>query len=370
MGAHGPERPSPSVVEDPALARLQERVRAAAADRTPLRIRGGGTKDFYGESLAGDLLDVSDCCGIVAYAPGELVVTARAGTQLVELERELDAQGQMLAFEPPRHGAGATLGGVIATGFSGPRRPHAGAARDFVLGVRIVDGVGDALAFGGQVIKNVAGFDVSRLMTGALGTLGVLTEVSLKCMPKPRIEATRTLDCSGTEALQRVNEWGGKPLPISATCFRAGRLTIRLSGAPAAIASATSVIGGEPVDGAAFWQDLRDQALDFFAPALAGDAALWRLSVPSTTPWTNLPGEQLIEWGGALRWVVAGAAAAPTLRAWASRHGGHATLFRGGDKTSGVFQPLSETIVALHRRLKQVFDPHDVLNRGRMSLAF
>ena len=363
-----PARASPGGAEDPALARLQERIRGAAADRTPLRIHGGGTKDFYGESLAGDPLDVRACCGIVAYAPAELVLTARAGTPLVELERELDAQGQMLAFEPPRHGAGATLGGVIAAGFSGPRRPHAGAARDFVLGVRIVDGEGEALAFGGQVIKNVAGFDVSRLMTGALGTLGVLTEVSLKCMPKPKAEATRVLDCSGSEALQRVNEWGAKPLPISATCFRAGRLWIRLSGAPAAIASATSVIGGDPADDATFWQDLRDQTLDFFASA--GDATLWRLSVPSTTPWTNLPGEQLIEWGGALRWIVAGTAAAPTLRAWASQHGGHATLYRGNDKSAGVFPPWSESIRALHRRLKQVFDPHGILNRGRMSPAF
>src|SRR5512132_1907636 len=321
MGAHGPERPSPSVVEDPALARLQERVRAAAADRTPLRIRGGGTKDFYGESLAGDLLDVSDCCGIVAYAPGELVVTARAGTQLVELERELDAQGQMLAFEPPRHGEGATLGGVIATGFSGPRRPHAGAARDFVLGVRIVDGTGEALAFGGQVIKNVAGFDVSRLMTGALGTLGVLAEISLKTLPRPRMETTRVIECDGVSALRRVNEWGGKPLPVSATCYVDGRLWVRLSGATAAIAAATGDIGGDEVDGTLFWPSIRDQTHARFAESMRSDAALWRLSVRSTAPWLEIAGEQIVEWGGALRWVVTtDAAVATTLRAWASAH--------------------------------------------------
>src|SRR6185437_7057330 len=173
-------------VPDTALAALQDRIRAAAADRRPLRIRGGGTKDFYGGPLDGETLDVRALSGIVAYAPGELVVTARGGTPLAEVEDALAAHGQMLAFEPPYHGAAATLGGIVATGFSGPRRAHAGSARDFVLGVRIVDGTGTPLAFGGQVIKNVAGFDVARLMTGALGTLGVLTEISLKCVPRPR----------------------------------------------------------------------------------------------------------------------------------------------------------------------------------------
>lgn len=350
-----------------ATAPLQDRIRAAAADGQPLCIRGGGTKDFYGEPPAGEPLDVRELTGIVAYAPGELVVTALAGTPLSEIEDALAQSNQLLAFEPPHHGPGTTLGGVVAAGFSGPRRPHAGAVRDFVLGARIIDGTGESLAFGGQVIKNVAGFDVSRLMTGALGTLGVLTEISLKCLPCPKAEATRVIDCSGADALRLVNAWGGKPLPVSATCFHAGHLRVRLSGAPAAIADASAIIGGEEIDGAAFWRGLRDQTLDYFMPALRGDATLWRLSVRSTAPWTDVSGEPMIEWGGALRWLISrDASAAPEIRAWSIAHGGHATLYRGPDKSAGAFQPLSVPVYALHQRLKRIFDPHDILNRGRL----
>jgi glycolate oxidase FAD binding subunit len=352
---------------DTAVSAVEERIRAAAADRRPLRLRGGGTKDFYGEALVGEPLDLRALGGIVAYAPGELVVTARAGTPLAELEAELAAHGQMLAFEPPHHGPGATLGGVIAAGFSGPRRPHAGAARDFVLGVRVVDGTGTSLAFGGQVIKNVAGFDVSRLMTGALGTLGALTEISLKCLPRPQLETTRVVECDGADALRLMNAWGARPLPVSATCHHAGRLSVRLSGAAPAIASAAPIIGGAEVDGGDFWRALRHQGLDYFAAAGAGDAALWRLSVRSTAPWTPWPADTLVEWGGALRWLVVREPVAPaSIRAWAAEHGGHATLYRAADKSAGVFQPLPEPVAALHRRLKQVFDPHGILNRGRM----
>jgi glycolate oxidase FAD binding subunit len=353
-------------VEDAAIAAIQERIRAAVADRRPLRIRGAGTKDFYGEALVGDALDVGRASGIVAYVPGELVVTARGGTSLAEVEEALAREGQMLAFEPPRHGPAATLGGVIAAGFSGPRRPHAGGARDFVLGTRVVDGTGTALAFGGQVIKNVAGFDVSRLMTGALGTLGVLTEVSLKCLPRPKAETTRVLDCDGRDALRLMNDWGGKPLPVSATCFHDGKLSVRLSGAVPAVTSAAAVIGGREVDGAAFWRALCDQTHEYFRPAVAGDATLWRLSIRSTAPWTEWSGDILVEWGGALRWLsCATPVAAESLRAWAAAHGGHATLYRG-PKSVGAFHPLPAPMLALHERLKQVFDPHRILNRGRL----
>ena len=357
-------------VDDSAVARLEERIRAAAAARTPLRIHGGCTKDFYGEALRGDPLDVREVRGIVAYAPGELVLTARAGTPLAEVEDALAAHGQMLAFDPPHHGDGTTLGGVVASGLSGPRRPHAGAARDFVLGTRVIDGTGTSLAFGGQVIKNVAGFDVSRLMTGALGTLGVMTEVSLKCLPRPKVETTRAIRCDAAQALRTMNEWGGRALPVSATCFHAGTLRVRLSGADAAIAAAAPVVGGEEVDGDSFWRALRDQALDFFRPATAGEAALWRLSVRSTAPATPFEGDTLIEWSGALRWLVCTTPLdAQAVRAFAAEHGGHATLFRARDKSAGAFQPLPPPMLALHERLKQVFDPHRILNPGRMYAA-
>jgi glycolate oxidase FAD binding subunit len=357
-------------VEDAAVARLEDRIRAAVADRCALRIHGGDTKAFYGGTLSGDPLDVRPVAGIVSYAPGELVLTARAGTPLVEIEDALAAHGQMLAFEPPHHGHATTLGGIVATGFSGPRRPHAGAVRDFVLGARVVDGTGTALAFGGQVIKNVAGFDVSRLMTGALGTLGVLTEISLKCLPRPKVEATRVVQCDGPRALRLMNEWGGKALPISATCFHGNELHVRLSGAGAAVTSAAAVIGGDEVEATSFWHALRDQTLDYFRPAVDADATLWRLSVRSTAPWTAFAGDTLVEWGGAQRWLVCSTPLDPeAVRAWASGYGGHATLFRAPDKSAGTFQQLPAPLQALHERLKQVFDPHRILNPGRMYAA-
>lgn len=358
-------------MEDIAALRLQDRIRTAATARRPLRIHGGATKDFYGDALVGDPLDVREVRGIVSYAPGELVLTARAGTPLGDVEEALAEHGQMLAFEPPHHGEGTTLGGVIAAGLSGPRRPHAGAARDFVLGTKVIDGTGTPLAFGGQVIKNVAGFDVSRLMTGALGTLGVLTEISLKCLPRPRVETTRAVACDAARALSLMNEWGRKPLPISATCHHGNRLMVRLSGARAAIAEAEAIVAGDEIDGASFWAALRDQALEFFAPARDGEAALWRTSVRSTAPSVEWPGDTLIEWGGTLRWLLCrNPIDAQALRAWAADQGGHATLFRGRDKSVGSFHPLPAPMLALHERLKQVFDPHRILNPGRMYAAF
>lgn len=353
---------------DVALAGYQAQIRAALATKTPLIIRGGGSKDFYGEPTAGDVLDATAYAGIVDYDPTELVLTARAGTRLADVRRTLHASGQMLPSEPPAFGAGATLGGAVAAGLSGPRRPYAGAMRDIVLGVRIIDGRGEDLAFGGRVMKNVAGFDLPRLMTGALGTLGLLTEISLKCVPSPKVEATRVLECSADDAIRITNEWNGKPLPVSATCHRAGLLAVRFSGAAPAVDAAAKRIGGaEPADGDAFWEGIREQTNGFFAAARASGAPLWRLSVNGSAPCTDLGGEQLIEWSGALRWLVAGDGADPVkVRAFARDHGGHATLFRAADKRGGVFHPLPETMHALHRRLKSVFDPAGILNRGRM----
>lgn len=283
------------------IVEFAERVRHAAALKTPLRLKGGGSKDFYGGPLAGEILDTRAYAGIVSYDPTELVVTARAGTPLAELETVLAGQGQMLAFEPPHFGAAATIGGAIATGLSGPRRATAGSARDFVLGVKLLDGQGQVLNFGGQVMKNVAGYDVSRLLTGSLGTLGLLLEVSLKVLPRPAAEVTLRLEAPQGKALELMNSWGGRPLPISATSWEDDLLTLRLSGARAAVAAAREQLGGEAVaEASSFWHELREQRAAFFTT----DLPLWRLSLPSVTPPLALPGAQLLEWGGSRKSVV------------------------------------------------------------------
>ena len=346
------------------IAQYAERIRAAAADKQPLRLRGGGSKDFYGQALQGEILDTRAYAGVVAYESTELVVTARCGTPLTELEAVLRERGQQLAFEPPHFGTGATVGGMVAAGLSGPRRQAVGAVRDFVLGVRLLDGRGDELRFGGQVMKNVAGYDVSRPMAGSLGTLGLILEVSLKVLPLPFAEATLRLELPQDKALEMLNHWGGQPLPISASAWAGGELALRLSGAASAIKSARETIGGETMDetqAQEYWRALREQTDAFFG----GDKPLWRLSLPSTAPPLALPGEELIEWGGAQRWLAT-KADARTVRDAATRVGGHATLFRAGDKSAGVFTPLTPVLARIHRNLKQAFDPAGILNPGRM----
>jgi glycolate oxidase FAD binding subunit len=346
------------------LAPLAEAIRAAAADGRPLRIRGGGTKDFYGQALTGEVLDTRSYAGIVDYDPTELVVTVRGGTPLADLEAALAAQSQMLAFEPPHFGAGATVGGAVAAGLAGPRRATAGGVRDFVLGVRLLDGRGQDLSFGGRVMKNVAGYDVSRVMAGALGTLGVIAEVSLKVLPVPVAEATLKFEMPEDKAIETMNRWAGRPLPISATAYSDGDLCVRLSGAAAAVRAAREKLGGAPVepDGAArFWSGIREQSDPFFA----GAEPLWRVSVPSATPPLGLEGRSLVEWGGSLRWLASNADARH-VREVAARAGGHAALFRRGDKSVGVFHPLASAVATIHRRLKAEFDPRGILNRGRM----
>jgi len=344
------------------IEQFQDRVRAAAAGKTPLRIRGGGTKDWYGQRLEGEILDTRSFAGIVDYEPTELVITARCGTPLSEIEAVLAERHQMLAFEPPHFGEGATLGGAIAAGLSGPRRANSGGVRDFVLGAKLLDGKGEVLGFGGQVMKNVAGYDVSRMLAGSLGTLGLLLEVSVKVLPKPFAETTLRLEMPEFEAIRRLNEWGGQPLPLSASCWHNGILSLRLSGAQAAVDAAVRLIGGETMNNAAcLWAELREQRLPFFG----GDDALWRLSVPSGAETVNLGGVQLIEWGGAQRWLRTGLDA-DTVRRTVAAVGGHATLFRGGDKSVGVFQPLAPAIARIHERLKRSFDPAHIFNPGRM----
>jgi glycolate oxidase FAD binding subunit len=416
---------------DAIIQQLAQTLREASTNNTPLRIIGGGTKDFYGNPTAGETLSTSAYRGIVDYEPTELVITARAGTPLAEIETALREKGQMLAFEPPHFGAPpspltplpqrgegkSTLGGCIAAGLSGPRRPYAGAVRDLLLGVRILDGQGADLRFGGQVMKNVAGFDVSRLMVGALGTLGVILEVSLKTLPLPATEMTLHQQQSEADAIRLMNEWAALPLPISATAWRGGDLGIRLSGAASAVEAARKKLGGAVIDTEQtqrFWHGIRDHTDPFFANRSASSidlsmirdipnpfalslskgvairqgfdkpvlspvegpspngatnyerlSNLWRLSVKSTTPAITLPGTQLIEWSGALRWFQT-EASAEAVRSAASQAGGHATLFRGADRTAGVFHPLSPALAAIHRKIKHTFDPVGILNPGRL----
>lgn len=361
---------------DTALASLVERVRAAAAAGTALRIRGGGSKDFYGEPASGELLETGTLRGIVSYEPSELVVTARAGTPLAELEQALAQQGQSLPFEPPHFGPGATVGGMVAAGLSGPARASVGAVRDYVLGLHLVNGRGEHLVFGGQVMKNVAGYDVSRLMAGALGTLGLITEVSLKVLPVAPAEATLQFALSQAEALRRLNAWGGQPLPLNASCWvedaGVGTLFLRLRGAVAAVESACRTLGGARMDNAQAgpdWTACREQKLPWFRELGARD--LWRLSVPQTAAVLDLPEPPLVEWHGGLRWVRVDPGHGQALREIAARAGGHATLFRSARAdAAGRMAPLSAALATIQQQLKQQFDPAGIFNRGRLYPHF
>lgn len=337
--------------------RLLGQVRQALEKGRPLSIRGGGSKAFLGRAVAGEELDVRGHRGIVAYDPSELVVTARAGTPLAELEAALDAQGQMLACEPPDFGA-ATVGGAFASGLSGPRRPWAGSLRDFVLGCRIIGGEGKELRFGGEVMKNVAGYDVSRLLAGSHGCLGLVTEVSLKVLPKPREVRCLSIEAAPAEALRELSAWRRAALPLAGACHLDGRLRVRFEGGAGSVRAALDRIGGEQLP-AGFWDDLREHRLPFFADP----RPLWRLSVPDTAPLVELPGAVLIDWGGAQRWLKSDAPAA-RIRELAQGIGGHATCFAPG--AAEPFHPLPPPLLKLHQRLKAQLDPRGIFNPGRM----
>ena len=367
------------LTETDVLASLVAQVKDAAASRTPLRIRGGGSKDFYGQALEGEILDTTAYSGVISYEPSELVVTARAGTPLAELEALLAAQGQCLPFEPPHFGdanARATVGGMVASGLSGPARASVGAVRDYMLGLKLINGRGEELTFGGQVMKNVAGYDVSRLMAGSLGTLGLLTELSIKVLPVAPAEATLKFEMSQAKALEQLHVWGGQPLPLNASCWvddaGVSTLYLRLRGAVAAVEAACKSLGGERLDSAAAaadWQACRDQQLPWFQ-ARSDTQDLWRLSVPQTTPVLDLPDSPLIEWHGGLRWVRAEAQHEQQLRRMAAAAGGNATLFIAASARSvcatARFDALKPPLDRIHRELKKQFDPAAIFNPGRM----
>jgi glycolate oxidase FAD binding subunit len=347
---------------DAALAELRDRVAAAQRARQALRLKGAGTKDFYGEASAGEVLELGAYRGIVDYEPSELVITARCGTPLSEVEAALASRHQFLAFEPPAFGADPSIGGVIAAGLSGPRRAYAGAARDFVLGARLLNADGEVLRFGGRVMKNVAGFDVSRLLCGSLGILGIITEVSLKVLPRPRVEETVRLELPAAAAVESFNRWAAGGVPISGAAWWQGSAWVRLSGSPSAVRAARAGVGGETVDTARaneWWHALRHCRLPFFAATV-----IWRLSVPATAVSLDLPGEPLIDWGGALRWY-ADTGGDARLREVAATAGGTALCWRG-PAPQGRFHPLPAALARLHRRLKERFDPHGIFNPGRL----
>ena len=363
------------------LQQMIERVRDAAARQAPLRIRGGGSKDFHGGvPLQGEVLDTRAYCGIVSYEPSERTVTARTGTPLAELEALLAEHGQCLAFEPPHFGPGATVGGMVAAGLSGPARASVGAVRDFVLGVQLVNGRAEHVMFGGQAMQDVANYDVSRLMVGAWGTLGLLTQVSLKVQPLAPAEATLRFACDQAEALRRLHAWSSQPLPLNASCWTPlansdtdGHLDVRLRGAVAAVEAACKTMGGERLDNATMaehWSACREQRSAWFATRTPLD--IWRLSVPSTAPVLALPdgvAPPLVEWHGALRWVKAPRAHAAALYEKALLAGGEASLFiadgAGPLSNTGCFAVPSAALGAIHQRLRQAFDPAGIFNPAR-----
>jgi FAD/FMN-containing dehydrogenase len=380
---------APTLSDDSALRRLIDHVQSARAAKTPLRLRGHGSKDFYGEAPRGEPLELSALAGIAHYEPTELVVTARTGTPLVELEAALAAQGQCLPFEPPcfaftgdavardrtpAPGIAAartgTVGGMVAAGIAGPARAAVGGVRDFVLGATLLNADGELLRFGGEVMKNVAGYDVARLLAGSMGILGPIVEVSVKVLPLPPARTTLRFEWPQARALQQLQQWGGQPLPLRASAWWNDMLVVQLAGAEAAVRAAAQSLGGERVDAAAaerFWADLRDQRDAFFVAAraaVAAGATLWRLSVAPVAPPLPVDGEQLIEWGGGQRWFVNQADAA-AMRAVAAVHGGHATEFIG-HKRHGVFTPLSPSLARIHHELKARFDPDRLFNPGRL----
>jgi glycolate oxidase FAD binding subunit len=350
-----------STVSEDLTEVLADQVREAAARGAPLKIVGGNSKAFCGRRTEGEILDVSPHRGVIAYEPSELVITARSGTPLSEIEARLAVHGQRLAFEPLNFSEASTLGGVVAAGLAGSRRPFAGAVRDCILGVTVLDGRGRRLRFGGEVFKNVAGFDAFRLMSGAMGRLGVLLDVSLRLTPIPRAMRNLAFEIAWPDARRRLTALLRRALPLSGAIHDGDRLHLRLEGGETAVDEAAADLGGE-ASPPEFWEDARRMRLGVLAAP-----RLWRLSVPQASAIDGLEGRWLMNWAGAERWLVSEAPAAQ-IRGAARTAGGHATLFRGAIDDEEIFEPLEPSLLALHQRLAAALDPASVLNPGRMYM--
>ena len=356
---------------------IQQQVMDAFQKQMPLAIKGNETKSFYGNAIEGTLLDVSPHQGIISYEPTELVLTARSGTSLNEIESVLNENNQQLAFEPPHFSnlsnseeatIEATLGGTVACGLSGPARANYGSVRDFVLGCEIVNGKGEQLKFGGQVMKNVAGYDVSRLMCGSLGTLGVILNTSLKVLPKPELETSLSFELTPNQANTTLSQWCAKPYPITASCYHNNILTLRLAGNAQAVKATQLKLGGEQLNNSKkFWQQLKEQQHEFFNT----ETNLWRISSKPNFEHDipNINTEVcLTEWHGALHWIKTNQNAT-VIQQHAARLGGHAILFRQNninDNNIDIFHPLENQIMKIHQNLKNAFDPKHILNRNKM----
>lgn len=347
---------------DTQIALWSEQIRQASANSAPLEIRGGGSKSWYGQQVCGELLSTADYQGVLSYEPSELVVTVKAGTKVQQLQQMLAQHQQMLAFEPPDFDGVATIGGMIATGLCGPRRYQTGPMRDYVLGVNLIDGQGEVLRFGGQVIKNVAGYDISRSQVGAMGSLGLITSVSLKVLPLPEAELTLVFICSENEAREKLLNWRLR-WPVSASCWMVGRLYVRLSGYAQTLQQAQRALGGEVFAADDFWQALREQKLAFFSQEQ--ERSLWRIALPLQQPGLNLPGKSVFEWGGQLQWLYTDVSAS-LVRQHAQACGAAACLYRAQDKTPGVFELPAPALWRVQQALRQVFDAAGIFNRGRL----
>jgi glycolate oxidase FAD binding subunit len=341
---------------------LCEAVRHASAACKPLLIQGNGSKNFYGPPGNGDKLSTSELSAIVEYEPSELFITARAGTLLSEVEAALDDANQILPFEPPQFGRQATIGGTVACGLSGPRRPYSFAMRDCILGTDIINGKGEHLTFGGQVVKNVAGYDVSRFMCGAMGTLGIITEISFKTIPKPESEITLVYEQPIEQALDFMQRLLQTNLPVTASYHENNRLYLRFAGNENVIEKVKERLGGEQLDDSKqLWHSVKEHQRDFFD----SDENLWRCMVPANCGALSISGESVFEWNGGLRWYTSDDDIESVMKTTKSA-GGYATLFRTKSSLTHRFTEPAAALKKLHLKLKQAFDPGNILNSGRM----